>query len=260
MLISPKGAWFQDVPRLRERVGKFYDKAMELGKSDCHTTTARKIIDLRGWVLSNKHRASLLDVCRELDVFYVPQAFLPGPCYVFPCLDVDGGVRRAQTKPLHQTYVTSKYMPLGPHPLGPQWFGLSDLVFSRLMTTKSAVLVEGPFDLVAARTVCPEANVLTVLTKGMSDTHAEFLELIGVERIYPMFDNEKNERGDESARYIERTYGDRFDIQLLKCPAHDPSDALKNHTRTRMLRDILSSTVKIGTKPTEISIEEDALF
>jgi hypothetical protein len=228
-----KDAWWNDLKELRSRTDKVYDKA---GK-DIWKTTAEKIVALRGWKISPE---TLVPILRELGVYYVPKTLIPGPMIVFPEIDASGEVTRAQTKPLHDLFGEGKYHTLGCKKeafLGPVWLGNSDSTIERIIQTRTLTLVEGPFDLLAARAVT-DNPVMSSLTKSIGEKHEIWLKLMKVNELNLLFDNEESEAGEKSAFWLARNLS--IQVQCLRCPQGDPSDCLKSTVLRKRLERVLN--------------------
>jgi hypothetical protein len=200
-------------------------------------TTIQKIVELRGWqpalplIQPNFER-----ILSELRVFYIPKPMPPGPMLVFPIRDIDGTYPYAQTKPLpgspcefNSGGIPMKYCRIGRmEPVGPQWLGNSPEMLQRIILLRMVLLVEGPFDLLACRLLMPEAPVLTPLTKRMGEEHEAYLRMLGITRLYLMYDNEATGKGQASMDYQAKTLT-FVPVQKMYCPerVEDPSFALK---------------------------------
>lgn len=214
-----KDAWWNDLNELRSRTDKVYEK---VGRN-IWQLTAEKMIELRGWKVKEER---LIPILEELGVYYIPKKLIPGPMFVFPEYDAAGKLTRAQTKPLHDLFGEGKYHTLGVKKelfLGPVWLGNSDLTLQKVLDTKSVLLVEGPFDLIATR-MATDLPVMSSLTKSIGEKHEAYLKLLGVKQLYLMLDSDK--AGENSSSYLARNL--TIPTMSLVCPSADPSDAFKN--------------------------------
>lgn len=228
-----KDAWWNDLEELRRRTGVLYEKL----NRDIWQVTAEKMIELRGWKISE---AQVIPVLQEHDIYYVPKKLLPGPMFVFPQFDAEGSCTRAQTKPLHDLFGEGKYHTLGVKKesfLGPVWLGNSEPNLQKVIDTKSVIMVEGPFDFVASRAIEPDAPILCPLTKSLGDQHEDYLRILGVKQIYLLFDND--EPGIKSMEWMTRNFP--ISCVALQCPGSDPSDCLKSAGLKRSLSKVLTS-------------------
>lgn len=228
-----KDAWWNDLRELRSRTDKVYEK---VGR-DIWQVTAEKMIPLRQWRVSED---KLIPILQELGVYYVPKTMVPGPMFVFPEFDVQGIPTRAQTKPLHDLFGDGKYHTLGVKKesfLGPVWLGNSDQTLQRILDTHSLILVEGPFDLIAAKIAAPHQPIMSPLTKSLGEKHEDWLKIMGVKQLYLMFDNEVSGAGEKSAEWLSQFFS--IPAMSLRCPGADPSDCLKVPAHRKALIKVL---------------------
>jgi hypothetical protein len=231
-----KDAWWNDLNELRSRTDKLYER---IGR-DIWQVTAEKMIELRGWKVKEPE---VIPVIQELGAYYVPKKMFPGPMFVFPETDASGHLTRAQTKPLHDLFGEGKYHALGVNRkefLGPIWLGNTDPTLEQILQLKSAVLVEGPFDLIATRILSPHFPILSPLTKTIGSHHIAYLKILGVKSLYILFDNEESEAGFISKQIISRDSGFRVDA-LGECPGGDPSAALQSFSTKGVFRKLLKT-------------------
>lgn len=243
-----------NVPKMTEETDKLYDRIMTKGGRDKLTVTREKIIEARGWQPSiyltkdNFERA-----LTELGCYYVPKIMQPGPAFVFPIIDIDRTTcQYAQTKPLEGSVLggKSKYRFVGSDPVGPTWLGNTDETIKAVVSTGQVVVVEGPFDLLACRVLAPEVPVMSPLTKRLGKGHQAYLRMLGLRRIYLMFDNELPSSGHSigagnlAMRQYSKELATFFDVKTLFCPSSDPSEALKNAYTAEKLRSMLRSVIR----------------
>lgn len=243
MTLYTRDAWWHDLNVLREKTDAVYAK---VGR-DIWEVTAEKMIELRDWKTVKPEE--LIPVLQELQVYYVPKKLFPGPMFVFPEYDVAGRITRAQTKPLHDAFGDGKYHTLGVKKdsfLGPVWLGNSDAALARILALKTVVLVEGPFDLIAAKTTAPDVPLMSSLTKSIGDQHEAYLKILGLRRLCLLFDNEVSGKGLESMEMLQRILGKRgLPVEIMPpCPGGDPSAALKVFGTKTKLRKVLCSVLE----------------
>jgi hypothetical protein len=237
---------FHNVPELLSQTDVIYSRLVELGKPTKFALTKQKIYKERGWEPSRPMIEANFD--RELEklrFFYIPKVFQPGPCFVFPLIDVDGSYRRAQTKPLPGSVLhnnKTKYYTLGDRDqfIGPTWIGNDISTLVNILETRSVTLVEGGFDLLACRLLVPSLPILSPLTKRIGKKHIIWLRMLGVKRINLLFDHEKSGQGDESMKYLQEDLKG-FDVSIFEQTGggEDPSGALKSLRSARNLYNML---------------------
>ena len=259
-----KNNW--DVSRLIEETDKLYSRIiMKRPEADKLSFTKSKIISERGWEPSR----SLIDsnfnrVLSELKIFYVPNILLPGPAFVFPIRDVDGTYPYAQTKPLEGSVLYSpkaKYYRIGNAISSPQWLGNSPETIKILMRMRRVMVVEGPFDLLACRLLCPSLPVLCPLTKLVTKKHEEYLRILGVKTLHLMFDNELSKKtggfmgSGNISMAMQKKSITSMKVEIALCPASDPSEALQSMKSAMALRKLLNSEFEVSA-PTSAEFEE----
>ncbi len=237
MTLYTRDAWWHDLNKLREKTDALYVK---LGR-DIWQTTAEKMIELRGWSVKE---SALIPILQELQVYYVPKRMIPGPMFVFPEYDAAGRVTRAQTKPLHTLFGETKYYTLGVKKelfLGPVWLGNTDATLAKILEMGFVILVEGPFDLIAARIVAPDLPIMSSLTKSIGDQHEAYLKILGIKRLCLLFDNEVSEAGETSMKILRHVLGKRgLKVEIMPpCPGGDPAYALKSPRTKKALHEVL---------------------
>jgi hypothetical protein len=244
--------WYQDIPKLIAETDKLYERIVAKGLPGKLQLTRQKILQERGWSPSLAYTEKNLDpVLSELGCFYIPKVMMPGPIFVFPLRDLDGNYPRAQTKPLEGSSEfgegKGKYRWIGEQTSGPSWFGNSPAMIKRIIERRSVILVEGAFDLIAARLLAPDAPLLCPLTKKIGGKHEAYLRMLGVQKLYLMFDNEKPKdadydigMGNLSMRVLSNQIK-TMKTEILLCPSSDPSDALKSLLKARALKSLLTS-------------------
>jgi hypothetical protein len=247
-----KGPW-HDVEALIASTRTLYDTQITpKGGGDIPTIVRAKSMEKRKWGPSKPLIESRFDeIVHELGIFYIPKQVDPGPGIVFPQRDIYGRFTYGKYypfEPIEFPSSTPKYIFLGhKDPLSrPQWFGNTDQVLTRIGVTRFVVIVEGFFDLLACRLLVPDLPVLSTGTKTINDDHMAYLQMLGVERVYLLFDNETSSRDDEGAgnkamRIISSVYGKKtgVDFRTLLCPNDDPSMCLESYRAAKLLRDQL---------------------
>jgi hypothetical protein len=261
-----KGKW-QDVPLLMEEVDKLYTRLETKGQPGKWFATKKKIYAERNWVpstfLIEKNFETALE---KLNFFYIPKGWDPGPIFIFPQKDVEGDFTRAQSKPLYEIPnrdgVSSKYRVIGVKKedfVGPVWLGNDEETLRLILLTKMVLLVEGPFDLLAVRLLCPEIPSLCPLTKKIGIDHQAYLRMLGVDTIYLLFDTDAdkfndssdvkwNERYTEGAGVVSMKFLQRDITNMEVKPiwiagAGDPSESLENLTTAKKLQKALRAAI-----------------
>jgi hypothetical protein len=249
--------WYKDVPKLIQETDVMYARLVAKGQSDKLTATKKKIYAERGWEPSKFLIEKNFDAAlKELNFFYVPKGWLPGPCFVFPQVDITGAFTRAQTRPLYKveweseegSTSKSKYCVAGCRKdlfKGPIWLGNQPHILQRIVELGWCIVVEGPFDLLACRLLAPNVPVLCSMTKTINDRHEAYLKMLGVKTLYFMFDNErpKKEGQTEGAGNASMHRLQHFikwcNVEPIFTVGEDASECLKVPARARMLRSQL---------------------
>lgn len=207
--------------------------------------TAQKVIEERDWHKSYPlYKARMEQVLTALGFSFIPKIMAPGPVFVFPIRDVNDTYPVAQTKPLagSELHGKAKYRFIGSALHGPRWLGNDRQTLQRIIETRTAVVVEGAFDLLAARLVS-DTPILCPLTKKLGAKHIAYLRMLGVKRLYLMYDNERSGQGNMAMEVESYKLADWFDVQPLLCPASDPAQCLTTMTKAQELRTILQSVL-----------------
>lgn len=227
--------WWQDVPKLVERTCEIYTKL----ERDPVQVTAQKVVELRNWVVKEEE---LYAQIQALDFLYVPKKLFPGPLFLFPEFDTEGSIKRAQTKPLHTMFGPGKYYTIGAASadfLGPVWLGNDAATLDLIRKYRFVILVEGAFDLLAARVSAPHLPIMSPLTKNIGNAHQDYLRIAGAEAVYLMFDNDGGSQGQKSVDILSRMVT-TMKVRGLTCPDHDPSDCLKTRVKKEALQRVLA--------------------
>lgn len=245
--------WYEeDVPRLITETDELYSRIVaKRPEADKVSLTTEKIIEARKWKPSlYLYKKNFEKAVRDLKYFYLPKLMEPGPMFVFPIRDVNGKHTCAQTKPLPGSamYGTTKYRYIGQKPLGPRWLGNDPATLNAIIQHRCVLMVEGPFDLLACRLLCPEIPSMSPLTKFLGKHHITYLRLLGVQRLVLMYDNEeagenKQSKGGTVAMYYQskqiEEMGFKIKVDILDCASADASEALETDGRARQLRERL---------------------
>lgn len=251
--------WATNPQVLLAELEKTYSKALKLGKIETVAkTTLKKAVANRGWHFAPDD-PKMLEVIEDLGVIYVPQGLEPGPGFLFPIRDVTGDIKRAHIRLINDDQFAlygGKYLSLVDKHLfiGPPWLGNDEATLEAIIQSGEVLVMEGPFDLAAIRYTAPGIPSLCSLTKRLGKLHWAYLKILGVQRVYVMFDEEKSGRGEEAAESLARR-NPEFEIVRVVCPAHDPSDALKSSLKTKKLRELLAGFTTSTT--TTLLAEED---
>ena len=199
---SFQSAWSM-MCRLARETDEAYARLAELGKPSKLAVTKAKIYANRRWKAASAYIEKNFDaVLERMNVFYLPKALAPA-AFVFPLRDLDGRWGQAQVRPFEDSPLflpDHKYRRLGvPYAFnGPAWCGNDDETLRQVITKRAVTLVEGPFDILACKLLVRiRARSLSSLTKGVTQDHADYLRILGVNRINLMFDNHHVARGGE---------------------------------------------------------------
>jgi hypothetical protein len=248
--------WETDVPRVMTEAEDFYTRLAALKpEKNKLTFTKTKTVEVREWASTLKmYDKHFEEVLKQLGFFYVPNRIIPGPTFVFPIKDSDGKYSSAQTRPLEgSVYGTnSKYRYIGIKPASPRWLGNDYATLKKVIETRTVVVVEGPFDILAARLMCPDVPIMSPLTKTLGRNHLTFLRMLGVKRVFMMFDNEEvkiGKKGDEGAGNMSMEQLAEM-VKTMKlipllCPKSDPSSCLQNPIYAEKLRAVIKPVMSI---------------
>jgi hypothetical protein len=238
-----------NVPRLIEETDKLYTRIVEkFPEKTKLQLTIDKVISERGWSPSMRLiKGNFERVVKELNYFFVPKIMKPGPIFVFPLRSPSGGYEYAQTKPLEGSVLWgAKYHFVGERPFAPHWLGSNPETLKAAIKLRSVLVVEGPFDLLACRLLCPDLPIMSPLTKKVGDKHEAYLRMLGVKRLYLMYDNEESKKEGQSlgagnlAMEYQATQIKSMEVIPLMCPASDPSEALKMESRAKKLKGLIN--------------------
>lgn len=248
------GPW-QDVQWLIDAAQQFYaEHVTPKGLGDQFTLAQARIMEHRKWEPARPLIESNFDeVLRDLNIFYLPKQVDPGPGIVFPQRDIYGRFTYGKFRPFYDLVLKAgpaKYAFLGKKDQiqGPIWFGNTDRTLLNIGKARFVILVEGFFDLLACRLLCPDLPILSTGTKSINDEHIYYLQMLGVERIYLMFDNETASKegeeegaGNKAMRIISNLYSKKtnIDFRTLGCPNDDASLCLESGRGAKLLRDVL---------------------
>lgn len=240
---SLRDAWWHNIQELRQKTDAIYQRR----EVDIWAITTDKIIEARHWVCN---RERLYQVVQEAGVFYVPKTLPPGPLICFPEVDACGEIHRAQNKPLGDFFGSDRYQTFGIKAelfVGPVWLGNTDQTLQQILDLHEVVVVEGPFDYLAAHYAAPEVPVLCSLTKSLGDKHFAYLKILGVKRVHLLYDNDPP--GLKAMAWLNKQSHSRtgqdvmIPCETLICPAEDPSDCLQDRSDISRLTKLLKSVV-----------------
>ncbi len=248
---------FQDVRYLMTQTKELYEtQIIPKGGPDRYQAAADRVVSHRQWEATLfMFKQNLLPILKELDIFYVPKHIAPGPCFVFPNVDTTGEPVRGKIRPVGWDLIlndtVSKYAELGKtfEFKGPSWIGNSDRVLELMIRHRYVVLVEGPFDVLACRLLCPEVPVMSSGTKSLNEMHLQYLKVLGVRQVFFLFDNEKGKQegdrgaGEIAARGMAKAVTAIGMIPTICfCPSkNDPSACLTSRISATALKDLLHS-------------------
>lgn len=244
--------WWYQVPELIRKTDEFYARnALKNPGVGKLSVTTQKIIEARSWKPALPFiRNNFNQVLTELNIFYVPKTYAPGPLFVFPIRDLEGNFPRAQTKPCEGSalFGQGSYHWIGQKIDGPNWLGNDPATLQRIMELKFVILVEGPFDLLAARLIAPNLPIMSPLTKSISDKHERYLRMLGCETLILMFDNERadTEKGKDlgggnlSMRVLQSKIKSMEVVIKLLEGGNDPAAALKSAQGAQKLRGLVT--------------------
>lgn len=250
--MSEERWWEHDVSRVMQEVDDFYARvAVTHPDKDKLPFTKKKIIEVREWEETRRMFEKNFDVVlKQLGFFYIPNRLIPGPAFIFPIKDADGKYTSAQTKPLEGSVLAGlgKYRYIGEkHPLGPRWLGNDHATLKRIVDTRKVMVVEGPFDILAARLLCPDVPILSPLTKLVGKQHIAYLRMLGVNHLVLMYDNEEAKEGKKGPKMgagnlsmeQQRSLIKDMQVTALDCPKPDPSECLQDTFAAEKLRKII---------------------
>lgn len=246
--------WAKNPEVLIESLAKFYREAIRQGKVTTVAEMARKkAMVVRGWC-PMVPQEPLLQAIEDLEMIYVPKGLNPGPGFLFPVRDATGEIRRAVIRVNDETVYGTRYITAGDRDkfVGPSWAGMTPWCMERILDTHAVLVVEGPWDLVAVRTVAPDIPSVSPLTKKLTSMHWDILTILGVERVYTMLDNDNP--GQKAGERMRDKHPDT-EVVLVKCPSKDPADTLKDPSKLQGLQRALASVIL--STPTTIIQEED---
>jgi hypothetical protein len=249
---------YENIPNLLAEVDKLHERITEKYPEKTKLAlTAKKMVELREWEPALPLIKNNLLLLSELNVSFIPKVMRPGPCFLFPIPDLGGEATFAQVKPLEGSCIPTKakYHFMGEELRGPKWMGATTATLIRIIATRKVVIVEGAFDYLACKLLCPDVPILSPLTKKLSlDKHVPYLRMLGVKDIYLMYDNEASGIGNKAMAIETRTLGEWFTVHTLLCPASDPSECLKSLTVAGKLKRMLNT---IGAPPPTVVIDMD---
>ena len=226
--------WYlHDVPRLISETDRLYARISERYPDRTKgSVTKQRTVEERQWGPTvASYEARFEAEMAKLGMFYVPKAMIPGPAFVFPLRDVDDTLPCAQVKPLEGSILAKdRYHFIGSSLIGPRWIGNDRETLRLVVETHSVMCVEGPFDLLAMRLAMPGYPFMGILTNALGKRHVAYLRILGVKKLFLMYDNEGKPEGNAVLGHIK-------DLAVSEhiCPSKDPSDALKDEGSMRTL-------------------------
>ncbi len=233
--------WFNSPEVLLTSLEALYRKALAIGKiQSVLDTTKKKIMAARGYCPAVPQE-QLSQAIEDLQIVYVPESISPGPGFLFPIRDVTGEIRRVHIRLSDEAACGHRYLSIVDKHLftGPPWLGNDEETLERIISSKTVLVVEGPFDLLAVKTLAPEFPALCPLTKRLGKLHKTYLEILGVRRIITLWDDDAAGR-KASSRDLKG-----FQTLALRPPGtKDPSDALLSYTTMCELQDLIRSIPK----------------
>lgn len=247
--------WAVDPLFLVADLEALYTKAIQAGRmASPEVFTAGKVRHYRGWH-SSVPDADITRAVGELEAVYVPPGHGPGPGLCFPIRDMTREVMRLHIRLLEDrpAFYKMNYMSLvDPERfLGPAWIGADDATLEAIIRSGEVIIVEGPADLLAVRTLaCPVPSICPT-NKRLTDDHWDFLRVFGVKRVLPLLDNEQSGVGNRATRALFNN-PHRIEVNPLVCPVKDPSAALTRPLWISMLKRTFSQL-----RPKPISLEEE---
>lgn len=246
--------WAKNPEVLIESLANLYREAILRGKATTVAEVAlKKAMLVRKWCPLVPQKA-LLRAIEDLELIYVPKGLSPGPGFLFPVRDATGEIRRAVIRVNDETVYGTRYITAGDRAqfVGPSWAGMTPWCMGRILETHAVLVVEGPWDLVAVRTVAPGIPSVSPLTKKLTAMHWVVLRILGVERVYTMLDNDNP--GRQAGERLKDKHPD-VEVTIVQCPSKDPADALQTPSKLQGLQRALASVI-LDT-PTTIIQEED---
>lgn len=218
--------WAKDPAVLIDILENLYRQAMRLGKvTRPALTTMKKVMAQRRWCMAVP-LDQLLTAVENIELVYVPAGVGPGPAFAFAIRDVSGDIKRLHLR-LHDPEVYGmRYLSIMVKDsfVGPAWIGADETTLAKIIQTGSVLVVEGPFDLLAVRTVAPEIPSLSPLSKRLTRQHVAYLSMLGVDRINVMWD--EDQAGDKATRTTVQKLKSQFTVTPVECPGPDPAECL----------------------------------
>lgn len=236
--------WAKSPSVLLESLESLYRKAIQNGKViDPAQTAAKRVMTQRAWcptVAGDK----LLNAVRDVELVYVPTGVGPGPGFLFPIRDVSGDIRRLHIRVNDEAAYGSRYISLQEKNafIGPAWVGADDATLARIIKSGQVLVVEGPFDLLAVRTLVPELPSLSPLSKRLTKNHVSYLHMLGVQHIYVLWD--ADEAGVAATEVTIKKLRNRFRVSPVECPGVDPAACMCLAATMRKLEARLHSLVQ----------------
>lgn len=236
--------WAKSPSVLLESLESFYRKAIQNGKViDPAQTTAKRVMIQRAWC-PTVNSEKLLNAVKDVELVYVPTGVGPGPGFLFPIRDVSGDIRRLHIRVNDEAANGSRYITLQEKNafIGPAWVGADDATLARIIKSGQVLVVEGPFDLLAVRSLVPELPSLSPLSKRLTKNHVSYLYMLGVQHIHVLWD--ADEAGAAATDVTVKRLKSRFRVSPVECPDVDPAACMCLSTKMRRLEVSLQSLIR----------------
>ena len=240
--------WAKHPEVLIKSLGDCYRQAIKAGKVESSPDFCRKkIMAYRGYC-SAVPQDKLLKAVEDLLMVYIPKSIPPGPGFLFAVCDATEDIKMAQVRVCDETVYGCRYLSLVDKYsfIGPAWVGMDQETMTRILDSRSVLVVEGPFDILAVKTLVPECPVLCPLTKSLNMIQRAILRILGVNRIVTLWDSDATGQRASSRGIMG------FQTLALHLPrVKDPSDALLNYNTMCELQDLIRSVPKLPAGDTD---------
>lgn len=197
--------------------------------------TTKRIIRFREWCCTEDELRPWIEASR---IRFIPSGLSKyGSSFAFPIYDPYDGYSmihfRYEDPTEHGNFRSYTMGDINEH-LGPLWSNGSPDTLKQIIETGKVLIVEGPMDQLASQVVGSKYPVLALLGKNIRDKHISDLKMLGVHHIKLMLDREATKEAEELKAKLP------FNTTVLKCPAHDPSDCLKDPVMRAKLYKLLN--------------------
>ena len=238
--------WFRtDVPRIIAETKLIYQRLVErYPEKTLEASTIQRIMQERHWEESLPiYESRFRDVITRLGCFYIPKKSSPARHSSSPCAPLMGLIpvlkpSRWREAPCGVRTENTSMLGIRKSASVRDWLGNDPETIKQIIETQSVMCVEGPFDLVAMRLICPSFPIISPLTKKVGKNHIAYLRILGVKRLLLMYDNEV--QGEESMEMQQRNIK-VMRVITCECTKKDSSKALEKYEWTR---DLQSRTAK----------------